>query len=314
MTELNIAAPENLPSVRHPVALITGTRGIGLEVASALHLKGFRTYVVGRDHQVGDAAVQRMRLERPDVPCGFLQADLGDLGSLQALAKRFDRDHERLDVLVNNAGRVTSRRSLTTSGWEMQMGVNYLGHFALTGLLLPLLRRSCSARVVSVASRGVSSARLDLADLQSTVRFNPMVAYSTSKMALLSFGLHLDAMSRAESWNLASYVAHPGICPTGIMDGAFTSPIMRRAVHNLYRIIGHPPAQAARSILRCALDPGLPTGSVIGPSGILEIRGEPAVSSVTRLAPSSAAASRLWALSQELTERPFPALSLPSVA
>lgn len=289
------------------VALVTGTRGIGLEVASALHRRGAVTYVVGRDRLAGDAAVRRLIPERPEIPCGFEQADLGEIASLRSLSKRFRAAHGKLDILVNNAGIVTATRNVTRQGWERNIGVNYLGHFMLTGLLLPALRAAPSARVVSVVSRGAAKGTLRLNDFNYEQKFNSMAAYSSSKLALLSFGSHLNEMSAANEWGISSYVAHPGICPTGIMDGAISSPRARQTIQRLYRLIGHSPAEAAQSVLQCATDAALQAGAIIGPSGLMEMRGRPASSSLEKSIPSTFEAQKLWDLSQSITGSPFPA-------
>ena len=287
-------------------ALVTGTRGIGLEVASALHLRGASTCVVGLNRSSGDAALHRLANERPDIPCIFEQVNLGDLGSVHALVNRYRDRINRLDILVNNAGIVTGSRELTEQGWERNIGVNYLGHFALTGLLLPALRSSTNGRVVSVVSKGVANHKLRLNDLSYENAFNPITAYSESKLALLTFGSYLNTMSIAGEWGIASYLAHPGICPTRIMDGAFASPTARRIVQRLYRMIGHPPAQAALSIIRCATDRMLQPGEVMGPSGLMELRGRPAASALKKSIPPLSEARALWSMSQSATGMPFP--------
>lgn len=286
--------------------IVTGTRGIGLEVASALHLRGASTCIVGLNPSSGDAALRRLSKERPDVSCTFEQVDLGDLRSIQSLSEKYQKSFDKLDILINNAGIVTGSRCLTKQGWEKNIGINYLGHFALTGLLLPALRSAAAGRVVSVISRGVTRHNLRLHDLNYEESFNPMTAYSESKLALFAFGSHLNTMSAEGGWGIASYLAHPGICPTGIMDGALSSPMARQIVQRLYRMIGHPPAQAALSIIRCATDRMLRPGEVMGPSGIMELRGQPAPSTLNQSIPPLSDARALWAMSQIATDAPFP--------
>ncbi|GAA0318432.1 SDR family oxidoreductase [Sphingomonas oligophenolica] len=288
-------------------ALVTGTGGIGFEVARALHSKGWAILLAGRDNERGTAACDRIAAEPGDGRVHFVPLDLANLASVANLANLLKAREQRLDVLVNNAG-VTAGpvRQSTSDGFESQIGTNYLGHFALTGQLLPLLTRSSAPRVVSVTSLSSKSGVLDFEDFTMETRYNPIQAYSRSKLALLTFSLELQRRSLEQGWRVLSCAAHPGLSPTGILRGAIPSEGRRGAIQKLYKWIGHPPAAAAGSVVFAASSDEAEGGLQYGPSGLFGTKGKPKSVGVNKHARDLEAARRLWSMSQDLTGSPFP--------
>lgn len=179
-------------------AVVTGTGGLGLEVALALTGAGAEVVIAGRDPGKGAAAVSRIRSEVPAAKARFEALDLASLASVAAFAERLARDQQRVDLLVNNAGvMVPPERRETADGFELQFGTNHLGHFALTGHLLPLLRASTGARVISVSSVAARSGSTDWDDWNASASYSAMPVYARSKIACLMFALELERRSAA---------------------------------------------------------------------------------------------------------------------
>ncbi|MEU7874066.1 SDR family NAD(P)-dependent oxidoreductase [Dactylosporangium sp. NPDC049140] len=265
------------------VALVTGARGgIGLEVARALAGRGATVVTPGR-----------------------AELDLGDLASVRAFAGGFP--HERLDLLVNNAGVMIPPFGLTADGFETQIGVNHLGHFALTGLLLDRLLATPGSRVVTVSSNGHKRGAIDLADLHfARRRYVPMTGYAQSKLANLLFAAGLQRRLAAAGAPVRSLAAHPGAARTGLMRH---SPLhFRIVVHRrtkwLFSWLIQDPLPAALPILRAATDPD--PAMYYGPGGWGEFTGRPVPVRPAPAVSDPAAQDALWAESERLTGVVFP--------
>jgi NAD(P)-dependent dehydrogenase (short-subunit alcohol dehydrogenase family) len=200
----------DIPDLGGRRALVTGaTDGLGLQTALALAGRGAQVILSGRSPAKGQAALERIRAAWPAADVAFEPADLSDLAQVRDLARRTGGDP--LDMLVNNAGIMgLPQRRETADGFEMQLGVNYLAHFVLTGELLDALRRGAMKRVVSLSSLAHVGGRLDFDDLQSSRTYTPFKAYGQSKLAMLMFALELQRRSDAHGWGLVSTAAHPG--------------------------------------------------------------------------------------------------------
>lgn len=286
-------------------AVITGTRGIALGVAAGLLRRGVNVVLGGRDHVAGEVARKYLADLNGDAEARYERLDLGSIGSIEAFSQRVSNAFPTIDILINNAAVTTgAKRQTTMSGWETNIGVNYLGHFLLTGLLLPTLRRSIDPRIVSVSS--ILCRKASLKDLQSEIRYDPLTAHARSKLASLSFGVHLNAKSEAGAWSVGGYVAHPGIVPTSIMHGAFAGETAQRLIRIFSRAIGHGPSAGALSILDAAVNPLRRPGMVLGPRGFREFRGSPGESALGRSVPPEDEREQLWQASQAATGHPFP--------
>ncbi|WP_084958205.1 oxidoreductase [Thermoactinospora rubra] len=263
-------------------AIVTGgNAGIGLPTARELARRGMRVIVAARSPEKGRAAAELIRREVPGAQVVHGRLDLADLGSV----REFAAGVEAVDVLVNNAGIGMIPRGETRDGFELQFGVNHLGHFALTGLLLPLLLKSPGARVVTVSSDAHKAGRLDFADLGLTRGYGRFSAYGRSKLANLLFALELDRRARRSGAGLVSVATHPGATATGIFKVGPLQPLLRVFLQS---------AEAgARPSVHAATSPEIRGGEYIGPR-------------LKLLTPSPDArsaelAARLWEVSAELT-------------
>lgn len=291
----------DIPTQRGRTAIVTGTGGIGYQVALALARAGAAVTLAGRDAVKGDAAVRSIRERIAGAEVAFGKVDLANLRSVEAFARDFTGTHHLLDVLVNNAGVMTPpQREVTADGFERQFGTNHLGHFALTGHLLPLLRRTAGARVVGLSSIAARQGTIDFDDLQSARRYRPMVAYSQSKLACLLFALELQRRSEAAGWGIRSIAAHPGIARTDLLvNGAgpwSAAGLVRRAAWFLFQ----PAEQGALSALFAATSPSAQGGAYYGPDRLAEMRGHPTAAAIPAQAQDRAVAERLWQESEAL--------------
>ena len=292
----------DIPPQNGRTALVTGTGGLGLEDAIALARAGAEVIIAGRNARKGADAVARVRKEVARATVRFERLDLADLGSVADCAERVGRQIDRLDLLVNNAAvMVPPQRQTTKDGFELQLGTNHLGHFALTAHLLPLLRQSRVARVVSVSSIAAARGAIDFGDLNAEQSYKPMTSYAQSKLANLLFALELDRRSAAQGWGITSIAAHPGISRTDlIINGAGPNSLEGR-IRSWLPFLFQPAERGALPTLFAATSPDARAGGYYGPDGIGGIRGYPAVSKTPPLARDEAVAARLWTLSEELT-------------
>ena len=287
-----------MPEMTGRRAIVTGgNSGIGYETALGLAAAGASVTLGCRDEERGADAARRIvrRIPSADVSVGLL--DLSDQSSVEAFAGRWQTP---LDVLINNAGVMAPpRRAVTVDGFELQMGTNHLGHFALTGRLLPALLAGTDPRVVTVASIATRRAELNLDDLQSVVGYRPHTAYANSKLANLMFALELQ---RRAGTGLASTAAHPGLAVTGLIsdrEGVGANPLGRWAGPILNRITSQSAAAGAQPTLFAATRAA--GGSYTGPRRLMETRGAPAPADISAAAADPASAAELWELSTELT-------------
>lgn len=303
------------PDLTGRVAVVTGASGgLGYETACGLAARGATTILAGRNAARGQAALDRLRARvaetgGAEARADFMMLDLGSLRSVAAFAQALGERTDRLDILVNNAGLMGApRRAQTEDGFELQFGTNYLGHFALTGRLRPLLLRAPDGgRVVSVASLAAWRGRLVFDDLQARHRYAPFGAYRQSKLANLIFALELDRLAQSGGWNLHSLAAHPGWAVTDIMASRVPEApnaaerAIRGMVRAIFRLMGQSAEAGARPILFAAAGREAVDGHYYGPAGRGERRGAVAEARVPPQARSLPAARRLWAVSERLT-------------
>src|ERR1700732_3641606 len=202
----------DIPPLNGKTAVITGaTGGLGYETALALAGAGAGVMLTGRSEAKGRQALQAIRNQFPNAYIAYENLDLANLASVADFATRYAAAHASLDLLINNAGVMAlPQRQVTSDGFEMQLGTNYLGHYALTAHLLPLLRRGVQPRVVSLSSLVHRWGAIDFDDLQAARSYAPNKAYGQSKLAMLMFALELQRRSDAAGWGLMSNAAHPG--------------------------------------------------------------------------------------------------------
>ena len=298
-------AQTEIPSQLGRSAVVTGaTGGLGYETALALARAGAEVVLTGRDDRKGQAAIERIGREALGANVSYQPLDLASLASIADFAQRM-QSRPSLDMLINNAGVMAlPRRQTTADGFEMQFGTNYLGHFALTARLLPLLRTSAAPRVVSVSSLAHRAAFIDFNDLQGQRVYSPWKAYGQSKLAMLMFALELQRRCDAAGWNVQSNAAHPGFARTGLFASG-PGGLISLASNFAAPFLGHSAADGARPMLFAATSPNARPGAYYGPDGLGELRGAPAQALIMPQARNAAAAARLWDVSEKLTGTPF---------
>jgi NAD(P)-dependent dehydrogenase (short-subunit alcohol dehydrogenase family) len=292
---------EQIPDQSGRTAVVTGANsGLGLVSARELARRGARVVLACRNTEKGRAAVQAISQAAPGAQVELAALDLGSLASVQAFAESFRATHEGLDLLLNNAGVMAPPRQVTADGFELQLGTNLLGHFALTGRLLGALEGRADARVVTLSSIAHKTGRIDFDDLQSERRYSRWRAYGQSKLADLMFALELDRRLRAAGSSVKSLAAHPGYAATNLQSAAVPTPDrLVMAVTNA--LLAQSAERGALPSLYAATKPGLEGGTYVGPDGVGELRGHPRVVSPTRAARDEVVAARLWEVSEQLT-------------
>ncbi|MFI9839063.1 oxidoreductase [Nonomuraea sp. NPDC051941] len=292
-----------IPDQTGRVAVVTGANsGIGYVTARELARRGAHVVLACRDPERGQAALTRMRDEVPGARVDLRRVDLGSLASIREFAAGWDRG--RIDLLVNNAGVAMVPYALTVDGFESQFGVNHLGTFALTGLLLPHLLAAPDPRVVTVSSEGQRFARFDLANLNAERGYRTAFAYVQSKRANLYFAMELQRRADAAGQRLRSMAVAPGLTRTNVLTGGANSGrgrLYAALARLLVRVAFRPTPEGAKTSLYAATAPDLPGGSYIVPDGPLQLRGEPTGRTRERAIRDMATAARLWQLSERLT-------------
>lgn len=296
------------PSQAGRTTVVTGTGGLGLETALALASAGGSVILAGRNAEKGAAAVRQVAAAAPAGRAQFEPLDLASLKSIAAFADRLQARGEAVDVLVNNAGIMSPpTRQVTAEGLEVQFGVNYLGHFALTAQLLPLLRRSAEPRVVNVTSLAHRYGPIDFDDLQSQRRYRPGLAYCQSKLAQAVFAVELQRRSDRAGWGLKSLAAHPGFAGTDLFaNGPGSASLTGLASRVLIApLLGQSAKAGARPLVYAAAAPHVTGGALYGPMGPLEMKGPPGERQLAKTAEDPDVADRLWRISEELTQLRF---------
>ncbi len=301
-----------MPDLTGRIAVVTGANN-GLGFQTTLQLAAHRALVVMacRDITRGEEAARKIRARVPDAKIEVSLLDLANLASVRHFAESFSESHDGLDILVNNAGVMAIPWRETVDGFETQFGTNHLGHFALTGLLLPslLARRTC--RVVTVSSEVARIGHIRFDDLQSRRRYNKWGAYAQSKVANLLFTLELDRRARVHHLDLVSAAAHPGYADTNLQYvGAQMSGQQRSTtpIDLANKLFAQPASQGALPSLYAASASDVYGGEYFGPDGLLAQRGYPTRVSPPRQAYDTDVASRLWQVSEQLTGVRFDAL------
>ncbi|HEY7278150.1 MAG TPA: oxidoreductase [Trebonia sp.] len=288
-------------------AVVTGaSTGIGFETARCLAAHGARVVLACRDLDRGRQAAQQITDAGAQPRVHVEVLDLADLASVRRFADRVRRDYADIDILVNNAGVAGGPRRRTSDGFEAHFGTNHLGHFALTGLLLPALRSRPDARVVTLTSSVAAQGMIDFADLNSERRYKFTGAYSQSKLANLMFAVELDRQAKEAALPLASIAANPGIVTTSLLRskqdqwGRGPGPA-ERAVTAVQLLLGQSPAAGCATSLYAATAPGLRGGEYIAPGSWGHKRGAPVLARLPRRALDQVTARRLWKVSADLT-------------
>ncbi|MGH9588153.1 MAG: oxidoreductase [Acidobacteriaceae bacterium] len=293
----------DIPPQHGKLAIVTGANsGLGWHTAFQLARAGSDVILTARSEEKGRAAVERIREQLSQVKVRAEVLDLASLASVRAFAARLENE-AKLDLLVNNAGVMAiPRRAVTEDGFERQLGTNFLGHFALTGLLMPVLLRARAPRVTTVSSiaANLRMKRIKFEDLQLEKAYDPWTAYCQSKLADLMFALELSRRCAAKDFALLSNAAHPGYAPTNLQTSGPGKP--RGWAQRLFeKFASHEADLGALPTLRAATDVDAAPGSYYGPSGRFQLTGHPVPIAIPKAARNEAAAAKLWEIAESLT-------------
>ena len=300
----------DIPSLNGKLAIVTGaTGGLGYETALALVRAGAEVLVTGRNEEKGRVAIEQINRAVPSAKMRFAMLDLASLASIRAFAESMLANGRPLDLLINNAGVMDlPTRRLTDDGFELQFGTNHLSHFALTALLLPLLRIAQAPRVVNVSSLAHRGGKIDFANLQAERKYNSWPAYQQSKLANLLFTFELQRRSDAYGWGLMSNAAHPGFARTDLIpNGPGTGGLKGIGMKALGSFMSHSAAAGALPTLYAATAPEAVPNGYYGPNGLYELKGPVAPAKVLPQAKDQAVARKLWEVSEQLTGVKWPA-------
>jgi len=300
----------DIPSQSGRIAVVTGANsGLGYETALALAAAGGEVVIAARNAEKGQRAVERIRAAHPRASVLFEALDLASLDSVADFARRMTARGGRIDLLVNNAGLAAPpRRTTTADGFELQFGTNYLGHFALTARLLPLLFGAREPRVVTVSSVVHKGGHIDFDDLQyERRRYSPANAYRQSKLANLLFAFELQRSSNKGRWGLMSVAAHPGMARTELVANG---PGLNSLSGRLFSIAVKPfftqsVTDGALPILFAATSPVAMEGGYYGPSRLFEFVGPPTTAKVAKRAQDVEVGRKLWEVSEALVRIGF---------
>jgi len=294
----------DMPAQTGRRAIVTGANsGLGFETALALAAHGAEVTLAVRDTAKGEAAADQIRARAPQASLEVRRLDLADLASIDEFAWLWREAHpDGLDLLINNAGIMAIPRRETADGFEMQLGTNHLGHFALTGRLLEAIRPD--GRIVTVSSQAHRMGRMDFDDLMGERKYGAWRAYGQSKLANLLFMRGLaERLERAGS-SVASVAAHPGYASTHLQA---VGPEMRgqgwmtKVMGGVNKVMAQSAAMGALPTLYAATFPAIRSGDYVGPDGFGEQRGHPKLVGMTPSARDDAAATQLWTVSEDLT-------------
>ena len=295
MSSDNNWTAESIPDQAGRVAIVTGANsGIGYETARALAKKGATVIMACRNQGKGEAAAQQIRGEKPKGAVEMMRLDLGDLDSVRAFADEFKGHYDRLDLLINNAGIMHPPFGKTKQDFETQFGVNHLGHFALTGLLLDLIRSTPHARIVTVSSAAHRFGRIDFDNLNAEKGYRSNAAYGQSKLANLLFTYELQRKLQAAGSDTIAVAAHPGWTATNLQQNS-------GVVRFFNRFFAQTPYMGALPTLRAATAPDVQGGEYYGPGKRMEMVGYPVKVGSNGRSHDTAVAAELWAVSEEMT-------------
>lgn len=294
----------DIPDQSGRTALVTGANGgLGLETARELARQGARVIMAARNQEKARAAEADIRAELPDAALEVVPLDLGSLASVRPAAEHVLGAHERIDLLVNNAGLMAQPERRTEDGFEMQLGVNHLGHWVLTARLMPALLRAPSPRVVTVTSTAHHMGRaINPGNPHLRGNYGPWKAYGQSKLANFHFGLGLQREFERAGVAAASLIAHPGLSNTDLQARTTREnegDLGGRFFHRLTTIGGMSPPYGALSQLRAATDPGASGGEFYGPLWVNT--GPPVRKPIFRRLGMGTAIEKLWRVSEEET-------------
>ncbi|GGJ21933.1 oxidoreductase [Deinococcus roseus] len=292
-----------MPSQQHKTVIVTGANsGLGLETVKAFAARDAQIILAVRNVTAGEQVAAEILKQHPRSKLKVMALDLADLGSVRLFAQKFIQEHRRLHLLINNAGVMAIPRKTTKDGFEMQFGTNHLGHFALTGLLLPVLLSTQDSRIVNVSSRAHTIGRMNFKDLMGQRGYSPWPAYGQSKLANLLFTLELQRQLKLAQSSTLAVSCHPGWSATNLQ---FVAPQMSQSGFMMWvnrtanQLFAQPAEQGVLPTLYAATSDTIAGGEYIGPHK--DTRGYPVKVRANRRAYDAEAAKQLWTISEDLT-------------
>jgi NAD(P)-dependent dehydrogenase (short-subunit alcohol dehydrogenase family) len=300
-----------IPALNGKTALITGANsGIGYQAAVELARHGAHVLLACRNAAKGADALARLLAEVPGSSAEVVSLDVSSIADVKRFAAEFLAGHPTLDLLINNAGVMAMpTREVTPEGFERQFATNHLGHFALTGLLMPALLATPAPRVVTVASIAHRTGKIEFDNLQGERKYGPREAYNRTKLANILFARELEKRARAAGSKLVSIPVHPGVSRTNIIENGMAPTGLKAVVIGAVAGLVMQSDQAgALPTLYAATSPDAKGGEYIGPDGFLGVKGSPTVEQPKPQALDEAVAAKLWAVSEQLTGVVYPEL------
>jgi NAD(P)-dependent dehydrogenase (short-subunit alcohol dehydrogenase family) len=294
---------ENIPDLSGKVIIVTGgNSGLGFESVKVFTAKGAEVILASRSGEKGEKAKAEILQQHPEGNIKVAELDLADLDSVRRFSKNFQQNHNRLDVLLNNAGIMTTPYFKTKDGFEGQMGTNHLGHFALTGLLLPVLKNTPKSRVVNVSSMAHKQGKMDFSNLlfDNGKGYSPMKSYGRSKLSNLLFSYELQRFFESNKIDSISAVAHPGVSQTELfryLDKKWYFKLVRPLFNALFQ----DGKMGALPQIRASVDPHVKGGEFYGPNGFMELKGYPVKVQSNSRSHNTEDARKLWEVSVRLT-------------
>jgi NAD(P)-dependent dehydrogenase (short-subunit alcohol dehydrogenase family) len=282
------------------IIIITGANsGIGLEAAKTLAGRGAHVILAVRNEEKGHSAVDHIKKVTPQASVEIMKLDLADLNSISTFAESFKKKYDSLNTLINNAGVMIPPYGKTKDGFELQFGSNHLGHFALTGLLLPVLKNTPGSRIVTLSSIAHRGAQIDFDNLDGSKGYKPMKFYGQSKLANLLFARELDNRLKEQGINAISIACHPGISNTNLFKlGRSETPGFMKS---LMKMFFQPAEKGALPTIYAATEDSLKGGEYIGPDGRGNRKGNPAIETPAAEVYNKDTITELWGVSEKLT-------------
>jgi NAD(P)-dependent dehydrogenase (short-subunit alcohol dehydrogenase family) len=295
---------EQIPNLSGKIIIVTGANsGIGYEAAKEFSRKGAKTILACRNMEKARSALVKIKKEVPNSNTEIMKLDVSSLKSIHGFAKEFKSKHKRLDVLLNNAGVMMTPYEKTEDGFELQVGTNHLGHFALTGLLINLLLKTHGSRVVNVSSNGHRFGDVDFDKIvyDKDKKYSSMRAYGRSKLANLLFTYELQRRLEAKKAKVIAVAAHPGTSNTNLGRYIGKRWYLKLAMP-IFSLISQSAAMGAMPSIRASVDPDVKGGDYYGPNGFFGMKGKPIKVESNEESHNREHAKRLWDISEKLTK------------
>ena len=294
---------DNIPDLSGRTIIVTGgNSGLGFEAVKSFSAKGSETILACRNEQNGKSAKKEIQEEYPNAQINVMNLDLADLESIHSFVKKFNEKHSKLDILLNNAGIICPYKK-TKDGFEMQIGTNHLGHFALTGLLLDYLKNTKGSRVVNVSSLGHKYGKMNFDNFMfENGGYSIFKAYGNTKLSNLLFTYELQRRFEKFNVDCIAVAAHPGVAKSNLSKYIIKKPLYKIGMAIANSIMSQSTSMGALPEIRIAVDPLVKGGDYFGPGGFQEWKGYPVKVKSNDESHDLKNAEKLWEVSEKLTK------------